>query len=172
MRVYLVGYMASGKSWLGNELAQATGMRFVDLDELFEKKFRITILDFFDKYGEPLFRQLEQEVLLETLSTDHAVIATGGGTPCFFRNMDFILESGLSIYLRMEVPELLSRIKGIRKKRPLLRKVEVSRLGEYVRDQLVLREPFYRRADLTFNGPDYPVEEIAGIVKGYEGRKV
>lgn len=152
--------MASGKSWLGKELAQASGLDFIDCDELFEERFRVTILDFFDKYGEGLFRNLEREILRETLTHNHAIIATGGGAPSSFDNMDFILKSGTSLYLRMEVHELINRITGIKKKRPLLKDIESSSLENYIRHQLQEREPYYLKANYVFDGPDYPLKEI------------
>ena len=90
MRIYLVGYMASGKSNLGQILAEKLGYAFVDLDYLFEERFRIRVLDFFEKYDEKGFRTIEQSLLHETTGWDNMVIATGGGTPCFFDNMDVI----------------------------------------------------------------------------------
>lgn len=152
--------MACGKSWLGQELATASGLDFIDIDELFEERYRIRILDFFDKYGEELFRKLEREVLEETTHADNVIIATGGGTPCFFDNMDFILKSGKSLYLRMEISALVSRIRGIKKKRPLLKNLNSVRLERFVREQLVEREPYYLRANYVFDGPEYPIEEI------------
>jgi len=157
--------MASGKSWLGKELASATGLGFVDLDDLFEERYRLSILDFFEKYGELLFRKIERELLHETMAVDNVIISTGGGAPCFFDNMDFILKSGTSLYLRMEVPELMSRIKGIRKKRPLLKDVDSTSLEAYVRDQLTEREPFYLQANFVFGGPDYSVENIIEVLE-------
>lgn len=165
VRVYLIGYMASGKSWLGKELASATVLDFLDLDELFESRYKVSILDFFEKYGEPLFRKLERELLHETMDSDNLVISTGGGAPCYFDNMDIILKSGTSLYLRMEIPELIGRIKGIKKKRPLLKNVSSARLEGYIRDQLVEREPYYLRANYVFNGPDYSVENIIKVLE-------
>ncbi|MFH0755804.1 MAG: shikimate kinase [Bacteroidota bacterium] len=157
--------MASGKSWLGQELALTSGLTFIDIDELFEERYRITILDFFDKYGEVLFRKLERQMLRETGALENIVIATGGGAPCFFDNMEFILKSGRSLYLRMEVQELMSRIVGIKKKRPLLKDIEPSRLETYVKNQLAEREYYYLQANYVFDGPDYPMEEILKVLR-------
>jgi len=157
--------MASGKSWLGKELALAAGFDFIDIDTLFEERYRITILDFFSKYGEGLFRNLEREMLRETSILEKAIIATGGGAPCYFDNMDFILESGISIYLRMEVPELMKRIKVIKKKRPLLKEIDSDSLERHVTTKLQEREPFYLKANHVFDGPDYPIGEILKVMR-------
>jgi len=157
--------MTSGKSWLGKDLALASGFDFIDIDDLFEERYRITILDFFQKYGESLFRSLEREMLRETGRLENAIVATGGGAPCFFDNMDFILKTGTSFYLRMAVPELMKRIKVIKKKRPLLTEVDSARLETYVTDKLREREPYYLRANYILNGPDYPIEEILKVMR-------
>ncbi|NQV02910.1 MAG: shikimate kinase [Bacteroidia bacterium] len=165
MRVYLIGYMASGKSWLGKELATAMGYQFVDLDEEFETRYRVSILDFFEKYDENLFRSMEEIILRETVSMDHSIISTGGGVPCHFGNMDFILASGVSIYLRMSVSDLVERISMIKKKRPLLRHVPQGEMEEFVRSQLSEREKYYTQANHVFDGPDYPVQEILQVLR-------
>ncbi len=164
MRIYLIGYMASGKSWFGKELAFAAGLDFIDMDELFEERYRITILDFFERYGELLFRKLEREILKETITLENVVIATGGGAPCFSDNMDFILKSGKSIYLKIDFPLLMNRINGIKKKRPLIKDIASSSLEDYIKDQLAEREPCYLRANYIFDGPDYPIEEILKVL--------
>jgi len=164
MRVYLIGYMASGKSWLGKELAASTGYDFIDLDMLFESRFRISILDFFAKYGEPLFRKFERQLLQESSGIEHGIVSTGGGTPCYFDNMDFILSSGTSIYLRMTVEELVKRMSSVKKKRPLLKNIPPEEITDFVKDQLAEREPYYMRAKHIFDGPEYPVEEIVELV--------
>jgi shikimate kinase len=157
--------MASGKSWLGKELSLATGLNLIDTDELFEERYRITILDFFNKYGEDLFRTFEQEILKETASLENTIISTGGGVPCFFDNMDFILASGQSIYLRMQAHELVTRIKGIKKKRPLLKDIDPANMESVITNKLKEREPYYLRANYLFDGPDYPLEEILRILE-------
>jgi shikimate kinase len=160
MKIYLIGYMASGKTNLGKEMAEISGFSFADLDELFEGKFRVSILEFFEKYGETMFRKLEQEILLDTAAMDNVIISTGGGTPCFFNNMDFILENGCSVYLKMPVPLLAARLATIRKKRPLLKDVSSEEMEEHISRQLKEREVFYLRADLVAEGPDFNAAEI------------
>ncbi len=165
MRIYLIGYMASGKSWLGKELAAEMGYEFIDLDELFETRYRISILEFFEKYGEKLFRNLEEAILRETSSMDRVIISTGGGTPCHSDSMDFVLGSGISIYLRMSISDLVERISTIKKKRPLMKNVLPGEMEEFVRDQLSEREEYYLQANYIFEGPDYHVKEILSVLK-------
>jgi shikimate kinase len=162
MKIYLIGYMGSGKTNLGRELAELSGMAFADLDEMFEERYRVSIMEFFEKYGEAQFRKLEHGILLETEAMDNVVISTGGGTPCFYDNMEFILAHGRSVYLKMPVPLLANRLKGIRKRRPLLKDVAHCEMEEHIGLQLKEREIHYLRADIVLEGTRF---EAAGILK-------
>ena len=165
MKFYLVGYMASGKSKIGKELSELTGLSFIDLDEVFEERFRIGIVDFFDKYGEAAFRSIEHQLLLETGSIDDAIIATGGGTPCSEENIRFIKSNGISFYIRMKVEDLADRLKNIKRKRPVLKYVPIEDLEKFIRKHLEEREPFYLRSDHIISGPVTDLESITFIIK-------
>ena len=166
MRVYLIGYMASGKTHFGMELGAKTGFRFIDTDGLFEERYRISILDFFKKYSEESFRKIEKELLLETLTYKDAIIATGGGTPCFFDNIDVIKRNGISIYLKMDLISLVNRLAIVRKKRPILKDKTTSELESYVRTQIAERELFYCQADFTVDAEKIKVDEILNLIAG------
>jgi shikimate kinase len=165
MKIYLIGYMASGKSKLGKELSGMTGLSFVDLDEVFEEKFRIGIVDFFDKYGDQAFRQIEHQLLLETESLENTIIATGGGTPCSDENIRFIRAQGISIYIRMNVADLVARLKSVKRKRPLLIHVPLENLELFIRNQLEEREPYYLQADHIITGPVDDLVPLADLIK-------
>jgi len=166
MKIYLVGYMASGKSKLGKELSGMTELSFVDMDEVFEERYRIGIVDFFDKYGDPAFRQIEHQLLLETEFLDNTIIATGGGTPCSEENIRFIKAHGISIYIRMDVADLVDRLKSVKRKRPLLKNVPLEDLEQFIRNQLKEREPYYLQADHIIAGPVVELEPLADLIKG------
>ena len=157
--------MASGKTNLGKEMAAVSGMPMVDMDDLFEEKYRLSITEFFEKYGEPVFRRLEQGILENTFRMDDVIIATGGGTPCFFDNMDLILQNGVSVYLKTPLEALLSRLRGIRKKRPLLKEVSDEELEAFITGQIREREPYYLRADYVVEGPDIDAGEILKTIQ-------
>jgi shikimate kinase len=152
VRIYLIGFMASGKTHLGKKLAERMGYGFVDLDLLFEERYRISVQDFFARYDEGAFRNIERSLLLETTSLENVIVATGGGTPCFFDNMDVIRRSGFSIYLRWEVPDLVRRLHGVKKKRPLLKDTPPEQLEQKVREALEKRCFFYEQASLVIPG--------------------
>ena len=108
---------------------------------------------------------MEETILRESDLQDRMIISTGGGAPCHFENMDFILTSGFSIYLRMSASDLVERISKIKKKRPLLRDVLPGEMDVFVRNQLSDREKYYLRANHVFDGPDYPVQEILKVLQ-------
>jgi shikimate kinase len=158
--------MASGKTRMGQDLSVSTGYPFVDTDELFEEKYKISINDFFERYNEDSFRKIEKEILMETLNHKDAIVATGGGTPCFFDNMEFIKRNGISIYLKTDLSLLVDRLTVVRKKRPLLKNITVTELESYIRTQLAERDLFYNQADFTVdaertNGSD--IIKLIGI---------
>jgi shikimate kinase len=166
MRVYLIGYMASGKTRMGQELSALTGYQFLDTDELFEERYRISIFDFFERYNENSFRKIEKELLTETLNYRDAIISTGGGTPCFFDNMDFIKRNGISFYLKMDSDSLVSRLSVVRKRRPLLINKTKAELESYIRTQLTERELFYCQADYTVDAEKINARDLFILIDG------
>jgi len=164
MRVYLIGYMGSGKTRLGMELSVKTGYPFIDTDELFVEKYRISIVDFFEKYNEVTFRKLERDLLLETIKYPDAIISTGGGTPCFHDNMDFIRRNGISIYLKMGIQSLVNRLVVVKKKRPLLKDKSLKEMESYIRGQIAEREIFYNQADFTVDAEKTDVMDVLNLL--------
>jgi shikimate kinase len=165
MKVYLIGYMASGKTKLGRDLSVATGLQYLDLDEVFEERYRIGIVDFFEKYGDEAFRKIEQKLLKETADLDDVVVATGGGTACSEENMEFIRSNGISIYIKLDVEELYLRLKAVRKKRPLLMNVAAENLLDYIRGHLKQRERYYLMAAHVVEGPLISVDPLVEIIR-------
>lgn len=138
--------MGVGKSTIGKKLARHLDFTFLDLDADFEHKYKITIGGFFSRYDEDLFRNLEQSLLFETFGTENLVVATGGGAPCYKQSMEEINRNGLSVYLKMPVGALVSRLSSAKKKRPLLAGLSGDKLHQYVGNKLAEREPFYHKA--------------------------
>ena len=165
MRIYLIGYMASGKSFLGSLLAEKLGYEFIDLDYLFEERYRINVADFFEKYDEGIFRKIERSLLHETAGFDDVVVSTGGGTPCFFDNMDFIRQAGISIYLNQSVTALVSRLKGVKRKRPLLKDTPLAELEAKVAAQLAQRAFYYNQAEMIISGEDTDTDKLVQLLR-------
>jgi shikimate kinase len=149
--IILVGMMSSGKSTLGKKLARLLGYRFVDLDKLIENSEGMAISSIFSSKGEDYFRQVESRLLKEILPDHSVVLATGGGTPCFFDNMDYINKIGVSVFLDIPADELALRIeKHGKDDRPILSGAES--LVTEIDSKIAQRRPFYALADVTVKG--------------------
>ena len=152
MRIYLIGYMYSGKTTVGHKLAVSLGYQWLDLDQLFETFYHTSIPIFFKRYGEEAFRKLEQKLLHSTADNDNTVVSTGGGTPCYGDNMDFILAHGTAVYLQMPVDALVERALRSRNPRPLMHGLPEPEMRALIERQLKEREPIYLRAPLIVDG--------------------
>jgi shikimate kinase len=146
--IYLIGFMGSGKSTLGRHLAKALGWNFIDLDDHFENKFRTTVPLYFKEFGERGFRDAERAALLDMENENRAVIAAGGGTPCFFDNMDFMNQTGITVYMKVTPEELAKRLSEAKTVRPLVQGKTGEELIAYIRGKLAEREPFYGKAQI------------------------
>ena len=147
MKYFIVGYMASGKSTFGKELAKDKGLPFLDLDECVESREGRSISEIFAKEGEEYFRKREREILHEICNeTDEFVLATGGGTPCFFDNMDYMNQEGTTVFLNTSSLVIVDRLKRQRADRPLLAMYSDDELEFFVREHLESRLPFYLKA--------------------------
>lgn len=149
--IILVGMMSSGKSTLGKKLARMMGYRFLDLDKLIESREGMAISLIFSSKGEPYFRKLESEVLKEIQANRGIILASGGGTPCFFDNMQYINNLGVSVFLDIPASDLAKRIENHGKDdRPILS--GVSSLELELKQKIEQRMPFYSQAQLTVQG--------------------
>ena len=151
--IFLIGYMGSGKSSLGRQLAQEMGRDFIDLDKYIETRFHATVKQIFDERGEEGFRHIERNMIHEVAEFQDVVVACGGETPCYYDNMDFMLSHGLTIYLDIQ-PEILAlrlALPGSRTKRPLIAGKSDKELLDFVREGLQKRLPHYTRAEISFN---------------------
>ena len=147
MKYFIVGYMASGKSTFGKELAKDKGLPFLDLDESIEAREGRSISEIFAKEGEVYFREREREILHEICNErDEFVLAAGGGTPCFFDNMDYMNQEGTTVFLNTSPLVIVDRLKRQRTDRPLLAKCSDDELEFFVREHLASLLPFYLKA--------------------------
>ena len=150
-RIILIGYMGAGKTTIGNALARELGMPFYDLDWYIESRMRRTIKQLFDERGESGFRQIEYNMLHEVAESENVIISCGGGTPCFFDNMDYMNRQGDTVYLQAS-PEVLCRHLSMGKTvRPLLLGKSADEQRTFVAEQLAQREPYYSRARHTIS---------------------
>lgn len=164
-KIYIVGFMGSGKTTIGKKLAALLGWTFTDLDKRIEQKTGMTIPDIFSKLGEPHFRMIESEALMESSSIKGVVISTGGGAPCHYGNMDFMLANGLTVYLKLTPAQLRSRLTGSGTERPLIKGLEQEELLTFIETKLSERESYYSRSEMVIDGFDPDVKELAGMVR-------
>ena len=165
MRVYLVGYMGAGKTTLSRKLAAQLALKSADLDDIFESRYKISIPDFFRKYDEALFRRLESELLKETSGTDNIIYSTGGGTACFYDNMDWMNRHGITVYLQMDPVSIVHRLTHARKKRPLVKSKTGDELLEFVREHLRQRNIFYSQAKIIVRAESVDVASLANQIR-------
>lgn len=151
MLIYLIGYMSSGKTTIGRQLAKRLKYGFQDTDAMIEHKYRVNISRIFEKYGEDVFRRMEHEILQETAECTHTVISTGGGLPCYKENMDFINSQGVSVYIKLPPVHLCQRLKKSKQRRPLVKNLHKKNLQQFVEEQLNIREVYYNRANIVFD---------------------
>lgn len=148
----MIGFMCSGKTTLGRLLAERAGCGFVDLDEYIVEQQGKSVNAIFDECGEAGFREIERRALHEMAESERrAIIAAGGGTPCFFDNMEYINSRGKSVYLYSTQEELLRRVEKYSSSRPLLKGKSRDELREYIAVTLGRREKFYNMATLRFD---------------------
>ena len=159
-RIYLVGYMGAGKTTVARRLANHLGWEVVDTDAMFEEKYRISVCDFFNKYDEPLYRKLESEVLKSTADLENVVVSTGGGTACYFDNMDWMNQHGLTVFLRISQKAVVDRLLHAKRKRPLAEGKTESELTEFVTRHYTERLPFYEQAKITVKAEDFDLESF------------
>ncbi len=151
-KIYLIGFMGSGKSTIGKKVASGLGWSFVDLDKEIEKETGLRIPGIFAKHGEEYFRKVENRILQSLKSRSGVVISTGGGAPCFFDNMDHMLKNGLTIYLKLTPGQLKQRLAASKGQRPLIKDIHRENLQDFIEEKLATREKWYKRAEIITDG--------------------
>ena len=145
-RIILLGYMGAGKTTVGKALAKALNLQFYDLDWYIENRMHMTVKQIFDERGEEGFRKIEHNMLHEVAEFEDVVISCGGGTPCFFDNIDYMNQQGETVYLKATPDVLYGHLKMGRTVRPLLLNKTPDEVKDFVSRQLAEREPFYTKA--------------------------
>ena len=148
--IFIIGYMGSGKSTVGRHLAAITGLRFIDLDNYIESRYHATVRELFDRHGEEGFRLREQAMLHEAGEFEDVIIACGGGTPCFFDNMEWMNAHGTTVLLDVDIDRLHERLLRGRHKRPLIASKSDDELRRFIVEALAARMPHYEKAARRF----------------------
>jgi len=163
-KVYIIGFMGSGKTTAGKKLATALGWSFVDLDNKIEEEAGKTIPELFKEYGEEYFRNTETKVLKNLKCQADTVISTGGGAPCHSDNMNFMNDTGLTIYLKLTPAQLCSRLSGSEGERPLIKNLDSENLLAFIKEKLSDRERWYTMAAITVGGIDLDISALHASV--------
>ena len=165
-KIFLIGFMGSGKTTLAKKLAKKLDYTWFDLDQEIEIREKLTIAQIFEEKGEEFFRRLEAETLKNIIqSNSQFVLSVGGGTPCFADNIKIMNGSGFTIYLKYNEGILSSRLINAKVKRPLIKKLNENQLQEFIKEKLVEREPFYKQSKFTIAGNNLKVEDLLRLLQ-------
>ncbi len=161
MRIFIVGFMGSGKTTLGRVLAEKLNLTFIDLDHFIEEKHKHSIASIFSLVGDEGFRKIEKVCLHEVFAKENIVVATGGGTPYYFDNMETMNENGTTVYLKVPPDVLVQRLLNSRMEyRPLLKGKTHEQLSEYVYKTLAERETIYAESTYVVDSDNINVNQL------------
>jgi len=168
MRIYLVGYMGCGKSTIGRKVAELLEMTFVDLDKYIEERYFKSVPAIFADEGEGGFRDKERTSLLEVSQFENVVVGTGGGTPCFFDNMEVMNNNGITVYIAPDTEVLAARLLKSKTERPLIAGKSPEDLISFINNALLKRAPFYEKAKIIIRGennldPQLVIDKISRL---------
>jgi shikimate kinase len=167
--LFMCGFMGCGKTTQGKKLAKELGYYFIDLDDYISNKHSCTITDLFQEVGEDEFRNIESLALKECINDNlKALIATGGGTPCFHDNMKLMTTSGKVVYLKMNAEELYNRLFNAKQDRPLIKDKESQEMFLYIENLLKVREPFYNQSQIITSGVTVDINALKDEVLNYK----
>ncbi len=163
MRIFLIGYMGCGKSTFGNQLSMFLNIQFFELDTYIENKYRSKINKIFEKQSEEYFRKIEHESLIEIVNENKSfVLSTGGGTPCFYNNMEFMLNNGV---VKVPAETIYKRLILSKKERPLLKNKTNEDIKDFVYKTLTSREEFYNKAHIIVDSLNLNSENFINYLK-------
>jgi shikimate kinase len=164
MKIFLIGYMGCGKSTLGRKLSASLNLTFIDLDTFLEEKYFRTIPQIFAEEGETEFRIKERRVLEEVAAFDDVIVATGGGAPCFFDNMELMNSAGFCVFLDVATDALVNRLIHAKTERPLIKGKSPEELHEFIEMMMQKRRPFYEKARYILKGSEISPDQVIELV--------
>lgn len=165
MRIFLIGFMGCGKSTMGRSLASLLNLTFIDLDTYIEGKYFKTVPQIFAEEGEAEFRKKEHKVLEEVSLFDDVIVATGGGAPCFFNNMEVMNQSGYCVFLDVEIDTLVDRLMHSKTERPLIKGKSPEELRSFIGALMLKRRPFYEKAKYILKGSEILPADVVEMVR-------
>jgi shikimate kinase len=161
MKIFILGFMGSGKTYWGRELSRKLNLPFFDLDEQVVAHEGKAINEIFSEHGEEYFRLAEKDTLhIITESHDSFVMATGGGTPCFFNNVEYMNQSGITVWINTPVDTLFQRLAGEKKTRPLIRQLSDEQLKGFIIKKFADRRIYYEQAEVALDGEPVQLDKL------------
>jgi len=161
MKIFLIGFMGAGKTHWGRLLSEKLGIRFFDLDEQVTEQAGKSIPEIFATEGEEQFRLLEKEVLyIITESHDSFVMACGGGSPCYFNNIEYMNQAGTTVWINTQPDTLFERLVKEKDKRPLIKDLSVEQLRSFISKKFADRKIYYEQATVTVDEEPVQLEKL------------
>ena len=164
-KIFLIGFMGSGKSTFGKKLAKELQISFIDLDKVIEEKAKCSVNDIFKYLGEDTFRKMESDALKSFEHLDTFIMATGGGTPCYFNNIDYINDKGISIYIELDTKSIYNRLINAKNIRPTIKGKKEDELMLFIEDTFSKRKHIYEQATFKVNGLNLDVKKVLDLIK-------
>jgi shikimate kinase len=165
MKIFLIGFMGSGKTHWGRLLSEKLALPFLDLDTVIVEKEGKSVAEIFSERGEEFFRFREKEVLEEIAQgKEKFILSCGGGTPCFFNNIEFMKRSGKVVWLNTSIDVLKERLLKERVTRPLIREIGDGELRLYIIRKLGERRMYYEQADVIINEESITLEKLIPLL--------
>ena len=163
-KIFLIGFMGSGKSTFGKKLSKEISLPFIDLDKEIEKKAKCSISEIFKYLGEESFRNMESELLKSFEHLEGFVMATGGGTPCFFNNIEYINSTGTSIYIQLDTKSIFNRLSNAKNIRPTIKDKKEDDLMTFIEETFQERKSIYEQAHFTVNGLNIETKQVIALL--------
>jgi len=166
-RIFLIGFMGSGKTTMGSRLARKIGYKFVDMDQMIEETAGMTVPGIFSEHGEKVFRKWELDILRELCLHEKVVIATGGGAPCHGDMMSIMNKNGTTVYIKLSPMDLRERLMLSKSERPLIKGKNEEELLSFITKKLKERENYYNQANLIIDGIKLSNDQLANHLKEF-----
>ncbi|MCK9167157.1 MAG: AAA family ATPase [Bacteroidales bacterium] len=163
MKLFVIGYMGSGKTTLAKKLAKKLDLPFNDLDQCLEQKLKQNIPAIFSEKGELFFRKQERKLLHTFNNHTPEIISTGGGTPCYYDNMEWMKAHGVTLYLKLPPKALAKRLQESKIQRPLLE--NIGNKIAYIEQHLSEREVFYNQAEIIVSGLSVDINALTALLR-------
>ena len=167
--VFLIGFMTAGKTREGKRLAKLLNRKFIDLDRKIETAENKTVSEIFNEKGEEYFRETETRILKSLNLNENYIVSCGGGTPCFHENMNWMLQHGTVVWLKIAVETVMKRLTESKKERPLLKNLDGEKMKYFITEKIKQREQFYSLAQIQIDTENISIENLKVEIEKYSG---